>query len=131
LYQIYCGLYSIYSIGRNFQVFFHFSGLDIYYVLQVQVTIFFMLTTWFIPKCTINFLMFWKPGISYKMCSQNAANVISVIQILKIFRGDALKPLYKSRAFGTRPSKISQSFRHCKWRYEAMYFIKKHHGQLS
>jgi hypothetical protein len=40
LYQIYYGLYSIYSIGRNFQVFFHFSGLDIYYVLQVQVTVF-------------------------------------------------------------------------------------------
>ena len=43
-----------------------------------------MLTTWFIPKCTIN-LMFWKHGISYKMCSQNAANAISGIQILKFF----------------------------------------------
>jgi hypothetical protein len=31
-------LNSIYSIGSNFQVFFHFSGLDIYYVLQVQIT---------------------------------------------------------------------------------------------
>jgi hypothetical protein len=31
--------------------------------------------------------MFWKPGISYKMRSQNAANAISGVQILKIFWG--------------------------------------------
>jgi hypothetical protein len=49
------------------------------------------------------------------MCSQNAANVISGIQILKIFRGDAPKP----------PSKISQSFRHwAQWKVLQIVFLK-------
>jgi hypothetical protein len=43
--------------------------------------VFFMLSIWFIAKCIIK-LMFWKPEISFKMCCQNAANVISGIQIL-------------------------------------------------
>jgi hypothetical protein len=47
--------------------------------------------------------MFWKPGISYKMRSQNAANAISEVQILNIFWGDAPRPPSNTRAFGTRP----------------------------
>ena len=46
------------------------------------------------------------------MCSHNAANAISGIQILKIKK----KP-QKSRAFAIRPPppQISQSFRHWTW----------------
>jgi hypothetical protein len=63
---------------------------------------FFMLSIWFITKCTIK-LMFWKPEISYKMCSQNAANAISYPNFKNFLGEHSPIPPKKSRALAPPP----------------------------